>query len=97
MATLNETLALAQAAGRICPQPQRRNDLYQILPNTKRIGSGWEPPLPLILGAWRETPDLFKALRLRKHIEWANQQGAIDVVFSFLSGSPENEWHHAGK
>ena len=97
MATLKEALALGQANGRVCPQPQRWNDLYQMLPNTRRVSSGWEPPLPLILGAWWDTPDLLKAMRFHEHLEWANQHAAIDTVFEFLSSLSESDWHHAGE
>lgn len=97
MASLEEALPLGQSNGRICPQPQRWNDLYQMLPNTRRVGNGWEPPLPLILGAWWDTPDLSKAMRFREHLEWANQNGVIDSVFAFLLALPEGEWHHAGE
>ena len=59
-AELEEILAFSQAVKRICPQPQLWNELWETLPNKKRVGAGWEPPLPLILGAWWNTTDLEK-------------------------------------
>ena len=55
-----------------------------MLPDRKRAGSGWIPPLPLILAVWRDTPAMLKMLRLTEHIEWAAQHDALDTVDSFL-------------
>jgi hypothetical protein len=51
--------------------PMRWDHLYKLLPNRRRKGVGWEPALPLILAAWDEAPALFKAVRLKEHLEWA--------------------------
>jgi len=67
-----------------------------MLPEKQRKGAGWKPALPLILAAWWDTPALAKMLRLREHIEWAFAHGCLDEVFNFLTGLPENEWHHIG-
>ncbi len=40
-----------------------------------RVGSGWNPPLPLILAAWDHTTGLEKLLRLKQHIEYATEKG----------------------
>ena len=84
MTTLEEVLAEAQKSNRICPQPQKWNQLYELLPEKKRKGTGWEPSLPLILGAWWDTPAMSKMLRLREHIEWAAAHGCLAQVYSFL-------------
>jgi hypothetical protein len=94
---LEDTLRLATENNRVCPKPQRWNELYQSLPSTRRVGAGWEPPLPLILGAWWDSTDTAKAARLCEHIEWANVQGALEGVHAFLAALPEHEWHHAGE
>lgn len=80
--------------GRVCPTPDRWNKLYDLLPETRRVGNGWEPALPLILGAWHHSSDLVKALRLEEHVRWADQHGALDKVAGFLRELGENEWHH---
>ena len=49
---LNDLLEFVRTNERVCPQPQRWNELWKMLPNRKRIGNGWDPPLPLILAAW---------------------------------------------
>ena len=97
MATLNEVLEEVQKNNRVCPQPKRWQELYEMLPERKRKGGGWEPALPLILAAWWDTPTLSKMMRLREHIEWASAHGCIDKVHKFLTELPENEWHHVGE
>lgn len=89
--------ALLQYAGekdRVCPVPLRWDELWKMLPDRRRERSDWEPPLPLILGAWWHTSNLDKIVRLRVHIEWANEHGVLEQVDSFLRGLPESDWHH---
>lgn len=89
-----ELIAYCRANDRVCPTPMKWNDLYKLLPDTRRIGNGWEPALPLILGAWHEASDSAKQLRLEEHVAWANDQGAIEVVDGFLRGLDESDWYH---
>ena len=49
---------------RVCPIPQRWSAFWDLLPSRTRVGSGWQPPLPLILGAWDNSPGRLKMLRL---------------------------------
>lgn len=63
-----------------------------MLPGRHGVGSGWDPPLPLILGAWHDTTGLEKMLRLREHIEYAASNGALDAVDRFLRGLEDVEW-----
>lgn len=94
MITINQVFAVASENNRICPQPQKWQQLYELLPDKKRKGAGWEPSLPQILAAWLDTPATSKILRLREHIEWAATHGAIEEVYTFLRSLPEEEWHH---
>ena len=94
MSTLEEVLARVQAHDRVCPQPQQWQRLYEMLPNRRRAGGGWEPPVPLILAAWWDTPPLLKMLRLREHIQWAHDHGCLGEVAAFLEALPEDQWHH---
>lgn len=96
MAALEQVLADAQRNGRVCPQPQRWQQLYELLPNKRRAGGAWEPALPLILAAWWETPDLSKMARLREHLEWADTHSCLEEVSDFLANLAEDEWHHLG-
>jgi hypothetical protein len=97
MATLEEVLAEAQRNKRVCPQPDKWHELYELLPNRRRVGGGWEPPLPLILAAWSSTPALPKFLRLREHIAWASEHGVLDAVHCFLMSLDETDWYHVGE
>ncbi len=76
--------------------PQVWNALWETLPDRHRVGDGWEPPLPLILGAWHFTSNLEKMLRLEEHIRWAEQHGRLAEVDQFLRSLPESDWHHLG-
>lgn len=93
---LDELLAYVRADGRVCPLPDKWNQLWERLPDRRRSGGGGEPPPPLILGAWRETPALLKWLRLEEHIRYADAHGALREVDAFLRGLDEREWAHLG-
>lgn len=97
MITVEEVLTEIQKNNRICPQPQRWQQLYELLPDRKYKGAGWEPALPLILAAWWDTPAMLKIVRLREHIEWAATHGSLEQVHQFLLSLPEDEWHHIGE
>ncbi len=97
MVTLEKVMAETQKNDRVCPLPQKWNELYELLPNKRRKANGWEPPLPLILAAWWDTPAMLKIFRFREHIEWASEQGGLDVVYKFLVNLKEEEWYHIGE
>ena len=85
----------AQESDRVCPVPDKWNQLWQMLPNRKRTSSGgWIPPLPFILAAWWETPASMKRLRLYEHLEYAAQKGVLEDVDLFLKNMPEKDWAH---
>jgi len=81
---------------RVCPMPDNWNELWKMLPNRFRHGSGWEPSLPLIMAAWHDTPAMLKMIRLREHLEWAEKHGGLDAVDQFLRDLTEKDWHHLG-
>jgi hypothetical protein len=97
MVSIEQTFEEAQKNDRICPQPLKWYELYEHLPNKKRIGAGWDPPLPHILAEWIETTAELKVLRLREHINWASAQGCLDDILSFLKNLKEDEWYHVGE
>jgi hypothetical protein len=94
--SLESVVAYCREYDRVCPMPQRWAALWELLPNRVRAGSGWEPPLPLILAAWYETP-MLKMLRLQDHIKWAESHNAMEPVSRFLHALPEDEWFHLGQ
>ena len=92
---LENLLSYTNINNRICPIPHKWNELWKLLPNRTRVGSGWEPPLPLILAAWNFTEDYEKRARLVEHIKWAEKHGQIELASNFLRGLQEDEWHHS--
>jgi len=94
---LEELIAYCQENARVCPMPQKWNELWQMLPNRVQLGASWKPPLPLILGAWHYTNALEKKLRLREHLEYAEKHNVLDKVNSYLRGLSETDWHHLGE
>lgn len=94
---LKALLDYCQQNGRVCPNPLRWKELWEALPERQRVGRGWQPPQPLILGAWWHTSDDAKRRRLSEHIEWADARGALEVVDAFLRGLSESDWHHVGQ
>lgn len=93
MSNIDEVIALGTRQGRICPQPQRWKELWELLPNRERKGAGWIPPLPFILAAWWETDDAQKQDRFLAHLRWAEEHGALDTVIEYLSKLQESDWH----
>jgi hypothetical protein len=71
--------------------------MYEMLPNKKRVGNGWEPPLPLILAAWWDSPAISKQLRLAEHIHWAERNGCLDEISNYLHSLREEDWFHLGE
>jgi hypothetical protein len=79
---------------RICPLPQIWNKLYGKLPNRTQVGSGWNPSLPLILGAWYESSDEDKAARFIEHLAWARDNNYLDDFDRLVRKIKEDDWHH---
>lgn len=95
--SLVEVMVEARRNNRVCPQPGRWQQLYDILPGKKRSSAGWEPAPPLVDAAWDGTPSIPKRMCLRQHIEWAASHGALLQVYTFMKSLPETEWHHMGE
>lgn len=95
--TIDEIVAICGINQRVCPLLQRWNELWEMLPNRKRVGLGYGPSLPLILAAWHHTSDPDKAERLKSHLVWAAQHEALPKVKAFLRSLPEDQWHHEGE
>lgn len=89
-----EKLIIAlDAAGRICPMPPKWNELWDLLPERRQIGNGWEPSPPLILAAWHHSSDQEKHKRFLLHLRWAADHGALDTAIHFLESLPPTDWH----
>ncbi len=94
---VDELIAYCRENNRVCPQAKRWHELWEMLPDRRRIGHGWEPSLPLILAAWHDTPAVSKMLRLAEHIQWSDRHGALPQVSVFLRNLAEADWHHVGE
>jgi hypothetical protein len=93
MTTLEELVAEATKDRRVCPQPMVWNRLWELLPDRRRVGVGWEPPLPLILAAWWEASDGDKRSRFHSHLRWACDHGAVESVANLLISMRLEDWH----
>jgi hypothetical protein len=85
--------ARVDAEGWTCPNPERWNALWEMLPDKRRQGSGWEPALPLILAAWWDSPILAKKLRFLEHLDWAETHDAGDDVLDYLGSLSAADWY----
>lgn len=93
--SLDSLIAFVQSKDRVCPLPPRWIQLWEMLPNRRHLpNGGWEPALPLILGAWWNTSAAMKRQRLREHLECASREGALHEVDTFLRSLREIEWAH---
>jgi hypothetical protein len=93
---IESLIAYCRENSRVCPLPAVWNRLWEMLPGRTRVGSGWQPPPPLILAAWHDTPAMSKMLRLAEHIEWSAKHGSLETVGKFLRGLREDDWFHIG-
>jgi hypothetical protein len=91
--TIDELLALSSRDGRVCPQPRVWETLWKMLPNKSQTGSGWEPPLPLILTAWWYSSDSDKLQRFHCHLRWAHDHGASEQVANLLHSLKADDWY----
>ena len=91
-AFLNNIKAIA-GPGWICPQPQKWQEFWDLLPGKERRGGGWNPPLPLILAAWWEATDSSKQARFLEHLAWAEAHGAIEKALDFLRTLGPADWY----
>jgi len=98
METFDSLWEYCTANNRLVPIPTYWSKLYGLLKNTHQKSSGgWEPPLPLILGAWHHSLPIDKQLRFKEHIRWAESQWQLDEVASFLRSLSEEHWCHDGE
>jgi hypothetical protein len=93
MSTLEEIIAEASKGERVCPQPTVCTRLWEMLPDRRRVGVGWEPPLPLVLAGWWQSSDDDKRERFHLHLRWADEHGVLEAVASLLSKTKPEDWH----
>ena len=93
--SLDAALALSRQYGRVCTLPYAWIAMYELLPGRRSDMYGAIPPSPLVLAGWDATSDDDKRERLRLHLAWAAEHGAIAAVHAYLAQLPESRWHHA--
>ncbi len=93
MRTFEDILREVTKDGRVCPQPDHWNRLWEMLPGRRRHGISWEPPLPFIPAAWWESSDSVKRERLNMHIRWAQEHGALEQVAQFIFSLKPEGWY----
>ncbi len=89
---LKKILEFVNENDKICPKPQKWQELWDLLPNKQRIEGRWNPPLPLILAAWWETNDFEKKERLYAHIHYAESENALDLICEYLENLTNDDW-----
>jgi hypothetical protein len=92
--SVDAVIEFASSDNRVCPQPQQWNELWEMLPERKRVGASWSPSPPLILAAWWEASDAQKQERLVSHIRYAAEYGSLDRVHVFLRSLSHDQWHY---
>lgn len=91
---LQALIDYVSADQRVCPQPRRWDELWRMLPEHRRVGDGWEPPLPLILGAWWHSGSREKRQRLIAHLNYAATHGVLPQVDQYVRSLSKAEWAH---
>jgi hypothetical protein len=91
---LKALLEFVKAEERVCPMPDYWNRLWEMLPDRKRVGMGWEPPLPLILDAWWNSSPTEKEWRLEEHIRYGLEHGVLDEIDEYLRGLKPDQWFY---
>lgn len=95
--TLDAAMLVARRNNRVCPRAARWEELHALLPPRKTPRGVQTPPAPPTGPAWAKTPPLTKRLLFREHIEWAESQGVLENVMSFMQSMPETDWLHMGE
>lgn len=90
--TVDDVMLEARRNNRVCPRPDRWQELFDRLPDKLA-----DRPMPPMIGpAWNVTSSLSKRTCVREHIEWAASHDFLEQVFAFLKQLPESEWYHMG-
>ncbi len=77
-----------------CPEPGYWGEMWNIILTRKVDFSKWEPPPPLLLGAWHESPVIFKYAAFNAQLEWAHEHGIIDEIDEYLRKLDDQAWYN---
>lgn len=95
--TLEAAMLVARRNNRVCPRPERWQQLMALLPPRKTSRGVQHPPPPIVGTSWHVTPPLTKRLCFREQIEWADRGGVLESVMAFMQALPEDDWLHMGE
>lgn len=90
---LQELIDYSVSNNRVCPMPDKWHRLWKLL---VKDGDKSILSLPLILGAWYETSDEEKRIRLHEHLLYSEKVGMLDEAELFLHQLNETHWYHSG-
>ena len=94
---LDDVLLEARRNNRVCPQPPRWLDLFDLL-QRKAAGTPLRLPAPPLTGkAWTGTRPLAKRMCFREQLEWAAANNCLGIAFDFLKTLPDTDWHYMGE
>lgn len=94
----DDLISYCTSNNRLVPQPPQWSQLFSLLKNTRQKPSGgWEPPLPLIAGAWHHSMPIEKQLRFKDHLAWAETQNQLEEIGRYLRSLSEEQWCHYGE
>jgi hypothetical protein len=95
--TLDAAMLVARRNNRVCPRPDRWQELFALLPPRKTLRGVQNPPGPIVGPVWKVTASLTKRLAFREHMEWAERQGVLESIMDFMQSMPEADWLHMGE
>jgi hypothetical protein len=95
--TLDSAMLMARRNNRVCPRPERWNELSKLLPTRRTLRGSQQAPAAATGAAWAATPSLTKRLCFRGQIEWAEREGALETIMTFMQSMSEDEWLHMGE
>jgi hypothetical protein len=84
------------SGGRVCPMPPCWAAMHHMIAEEHRARGLGAVPNPLILAAWHDTPDKYKTMRFRLHLEYAANCGILEEVCTYLRGLPPDDWYTGG-
>ncbi|MDU0355758.1 hypothetical protein RS130_19400 [Paraglaciecola aquimarina] len=92
---IEDVFKYAQINNRVCPKPFYWNQLHDLIPNNKFSEFGkFAPEPPLILSSWWEATPSEKSQRFTEHLEWAEKQNSLPIVYEYLAKLSEKQWFH---
>jgi hypothetical protein len=94
METVEQLIEFSLADRRVCPRPQKWNQLWEIISSSQ---TPTNVPPPLILAAWWHTSDGEKRQRLALQLRHAQALGKLPQAAEFLASLSKGEWTLEGE